>query len=163
MIRFLSKWINEWIDGINGSMCERRWTSLSLSQRIMHDKEHIPSANCYQWEKNMRDKTRSCYCFVEGGIHSFHFAPFSWAELYTLWSLVVHYQNFIFKRAEYHHLRIATPKTPNMKISQNDANIPNKRPLSVTLENKKCLGAVLGKKKKKAPIFFLIYLFVIRG
>ena len=162
MIRFLSKWINEWIDGINGSMCERRWTS--LSHRIMHDKEHIPSAKCYQWEKNTRGKTRSCYCFVEGGIHSFHFAPFSWAELYTFWSLMVYYQNFIFKRAEYHHLRIATSKTPKMKISQNDANIPNKRPLSVTLENKeKCLGAVLGKKKKKSPDSFFFYLFVTGG
>ena len=154
MIHFSSKWINEWIDGINGSMCKGRWTSLSLFHKITHDKEHIPAANCYQWEENTRGKTRSCYCFVEGGIHSFHFAPFSWAELSTLWSLVAHYQNFVFKRAEYHHF-----ENCNFQNSQEEenitkyANIPDKRPLPVPLENKeKCLGAVLGQKKK--PQFF---------
>ena len=147
MIHFLSKWINESIDGISGSVCEGRWTSHSLSHRIMHDKEHIPSANCYQWEKNTGGKARLCYCFVEGGIHSFRFVPSSPEQSSThsgpWWCIT---KRIFSKGQSITILRTATSKTAKEeKIPQNDANIPDKRPLPVTSEDKeKCLKTVLG-------------------
>ena len=59
-------------------------------------------------------------------------------------------------------MRTATSKTSKeKKIPQNDANIPDKRPPPVTLEDKeKCLKDSV--RLKKSPDFFTLNLFIYK-